>query len=219
MLVVDAEPKCQTAMRSTPIATLRGSVRERVRTGTRGGRRATSRELHFAERHRADDQRRRLRAGVAAAGDDERHEEREDDRARSPPRSSAIAVAVSISPIKSTASQPARFFIMSKKPMSMYGSSSASIPPSFCMSSVLFLQTTSITSSTVMMPRSRPILVDDGNGGQVVVRDQLRALLLGRRARARSRRLQSSLPSFVLGRLSTSSRSDRTPNSSPSSVV
>ena len=41
-----------------------------------------SRSRDFAERQRADDQRRGLRSGVAAARDDERHEEREHDGAR-----------------------------------------------------------------------------------------------------------------------------------------
>ena len=71
----------------------------------------------LAERHRADDQRRRLRARVAAARDDERDEEREHDRARDlvlevrPSR-----VAVSISPTNSADSQPARFGASSPKP-------------------------------------------------------------------------------------------------------
>ena len=36
-------------------------------------------QAYFADRHRADHQRRSLRAGVAAAGDDQRDEEREHD--------------------------------------------------------------------------------------------------------------------------------------------
>ena len=38
----------------------------------------------------------------------------------------------------------------------MYGSSSASVPPSFWMSSVVSCSCTSSMSSTVMMPSSRP---------------------------------------------------------------
>ena len=41
-----------------------------------------SRSVDLAERQRADDQRRRLRAGVAAARDDQRHEQRQHDRLR-----------------------------------------------------------------------------------------------------------------------------------------
>ena len=50
-----------------------------------------------------------------------------------------IAVAVSISPRNSTVSQPARFCTIRRNAMSMYGSSSASDPPSFWMSSVASL--------------------------------------------------------------------------------
>ena len=50
-----------------------------------------------------------------------------------------IAVAVSISPRNSAASQPPRFFTISQNPTSKYGLSSASEPPSFWISSVALL--------------------------------------------------------------------------------
>ena len=67
-----------------------------------------------------------------------------------------IAVAVSISPRNSAVSQPARFWIMRAKPICMYGSSSASLPPKRWMSSVASASATSSTSSTVTMPIRTP---------------------------------------------------------------
>ena len=76
-------------------------------------------EPDFAERQRADDERRRLRARVAAAGDDQRHEQRQDDGLRDLRSKTPIAVAVSISPRNSAVSQPARFRIMLPNAISM----------------------------------------------------------------------------------------------------
>ena len=63
-----------------------------------------------------------------------------------------MAVAVSISPMNSTASQPPRFFIIVNRSVWKYGLSSASMPPNFWMSSVASSCTTSTMSSTVTMP-------------------------------------------------------------------
>ena len=139
---------------------------------SREAMRHQSRERHLAQRQRANDQRRRLRSGVAARAHDQRNEQRQHDGlARSRPRSSCIAVAVSISPRKSAHSQPARFLIIATKLISMYGSSSASIPPNFCTSSVCSRTIASITSSTVTMPSTCPLVVDHRHREQVVLRD------------------------------------------------
>ena len=63
-----------------------------------------------------------------------------------------IAVAVSISDRKSAHNHGARFRIIWKKPMSMYGASSGRVPPNFWASSVCSRTIASMTSSTVTMP-------------------------------------------------------------------
>src|ERR1043166_795446 len=74
-----------------------------------------------------------------------------------------IAVAVNNSPINKMTSQPARLRIIFGSEMWMYGSSSASVPPNFCMSSVAASSATSNTSSTVTMPTSLPAESTTGN--------------------------------------------------------
>ena len=73
-----------------------------------------------------------------------------------------IAVAVSISPKNSAVSHPPRFLIIGQKRIEMYGSSSASIPPSFWMSSVCTSSRISITSSTVTTPMMCPLSLTTG---------------------------------------------------------
>ncbi len=67
-----------------------------------------------------------------------------------------MALAVSISPMNSIASQPARFWTMLGKLVCRYGDSNASIPPNFWTSSVASSWTTSTMSSMVTMPCMRP---------------------------------------------------------------
>ncbi len=81
-----------------------------------------------------------------------------------------MAVAVSISPRKSAASQPARLRIISLSAMVRYGSPSDSEPPSFWMSSVASWLTTSTMSSTVTMPFIRFSLSTTGTAIRPVLR-------------------------------------------------
>src|SRR6266542_2205736 len=67
-----------------------------------------------------------------------------------------MAVAVSISPRKRAESQPARLRTIDQRPTARYGASSASMPPSFWMSSVASCSATSSMSSTVTMPSMWP---------------------------------------------------------------
>ena len=73
-----------------------------------------------------------------------------------------MAVAVNVSPRNSAASQPPRFLHMGQKPVSKYGASSASLPPSFWISRVAFFWANSSTSSAVMMPSIFPSLSTTG---------------------------------------------------------
>ena len=74
-------------------------------------------------------------------------------------------------------SQPARLRIIAQKPIWVYGSSSASMPPNFCTSSVCSATSASITSSTVTMPRMWPAWSTTGQRQQVVLRDEARDVL------------------------------------------
>ncbi len=105
------------------------------------------------------------------------------------PSKCCIAVAVSISPReRARRASRARFLIICPKPISVYGSSSASMPPNFCTSSVCSRTIASITSSTVTMPRTCSALVDDRHGEQVVLGDDARDLLAVGARRDRHRR-------------------------------
>ena len=64
--------------------------------------------------------------------------------------------------MNSAASHPARFWSMWPMLISMYGSSSASMPPNFWTSSVVSATSASITSSTVTMPSTRPSVSTTG---------------------------------------------------------
>ncbi len=72
------------------------------------------------------------------------------------PSKYCMALAVSISPRKSSDSQRPRLRIISSRPTSRYGASRASVPPIFWMSSVASSWTTWTTSSTVTTPFMRP---------------------------------------------------------------
>ena len=74
------------------------------------------------------------------------------------PSKNASAVAVSISPTSSTASQPPRLRSISRRRDCRYGTSRASMPPNFWASSVASSCTTSTMSSTVTMPFITPPL-------------------------------------------------------------
>ena len=109
------------------------------------------------------------------------------------PSKCCIAVAVSISERNSAHSQPARFRIIAPKLICVYGSSSASIPPNFCTSSVCSRTMASITSSTVTMPSTWLLVVDDRHGEEVVLGDDPRDLLAVHR-RGDGQRLAALLP-------------------------
>ena len=93
------------------------------------------------------------------------------------PSKCCIAVAVSISERKSAHSQPARLRIMLPKLISVYGSSSASIPPNFC--DVFRLLAHDGVDDVVHGDDAEHVarLVDDRHGEQVVLGDEARHLL------------------------------------------
>ena len=86
-----------------------------------------------------------------------------------------IAVAVSISPRKRMISQVARFLTIRSSGIVVYGSSRASIPPSFWMSSVASSSATSSMSSLVTMPTSTSLESTTGSATRSYFRKALSA--------------------------------------------
>ena len=142
-----------------------------------------SRSADFAERQRADDERRGLRSGVAAARDDERHEQRQHDGlARSPPRRrpspwpSAFrrGTAPSASRRASGSCAEARSACTARR----------APPIRRCAGSprVAAASATSSTSSMVTMPMSMPAVSVTGSADAVVLPEHGdgRLLIVGR---------------------------------------
>ena len=83
----------------------------------------------------------------------------------------AMAVAVNISPRNKTTNHPARLRIIFQREMRMYGSSSASMPPNFWISSVASCSATSSMSSIVTMPTSTPLESTTGSAARAYLRN------------------------------------------------
>ena len=84
-----------------------------------------------------------------------------------------IAVAVSISPMNRTTSQPARFLTIRDSEICRYGSSNASDPPNSWNSRVATASATSRASSTVTMPMSTPAVSSHRQGAPVFAAEHL----------------------------------------------